>query len=206
MKSTKPFPTFMHGDLTVVEVALTDEEIQKCLEMGKKRTELDEKKLGWKYRHHGMKSELAHAIGFMGERAFQKWLNSRGLQKNIDYTKGKAFVETHEEVEQDFTIWNKTVGVKSADNNSLNDATKFDSFLYPAKQHPDESKRLLGYPDYLVQTVVSRDNKKCWICGYAEKEDIVNSPIDYIVGKPAHKIPIKKYKAVDGLIEILKAK
>lgn len=198
------FRTFQHKGLAIMEVPLTEEEIKKCLELGKKRTEIDEEQLGWKYRHHGMKSELAHAIGFMGETAFEKWLISKDLKKDRDYVRGKLFVKSHEEIEPDFTIWNRDVGAKSAKHKTLDEATKFDEFLYPAKKHPNESKRVLGYPEYLVQTVVNIENMKCWLCGYVDKDTIMSSPIKYIVGKPAHAIPIEKYMSVGELLKILR--
>ncbi|GAF86865.1 unnamed protein product, partial [marine sediment metagenome] len=91
------FKVFRHGSLIIVEVPLTQNEIDKCLEMGEKRTKLDEEKLGWKYRHHGMKSEKAHAIGFMGELAFEKILES----EEIDYIRNNPFVEKYEDIKQD---------------------------------------------------------------------------------------------------------
>ena len=198
------YHTFKHKTLTVVEIPLTDDEIKECLEMGKERTKLDEKKLGWKYRHDGMVSELAHAIGFMGEKAVEKWLDSKGLKRDIDYVVGERFVERREEVRQDYVIWGKEIGVKSAKNRSLDEATSFGTFLYPAKKHPDESKRLLGYPEYLVQTVVDMDGKRCWLYGYVSRHAITASPIKSIVRKPAHMIPVAQYKSVEGLLQILK--
>lgn len=199
------YPSSKHKSLTVVEVPLTDDEIKECLDMGKKRTELDEEKLGWKYRHHGMKSELAHAIGFMGEKAFEKWLDSKGLKRDIDYVMGERFVERREEVGQDYIIWGKEIGIKSAKNSSLDQATSFGTFLYPAKKHPGESKRLLGYPEYLVQTVVDMDGKRCWLCGYVGRDTIAASPIESVVGKPAHLISVAQYRPVEELVQILKS-
>lgn len=198
------FRSFKHRSLIVVEVPLTEEEIEECLEMGKRRTELDEKKLGWTYRHHGKKSERAHAIGFMGEVAFEKWLQSEGMIEDRDYVRNDPFVETHEEIKQDFTIASSDIGVKSADDNSLQHATSYGHFLYPAKSEEDESKRILPYPDYLVQTVVSVDKKKCWICGFVEEETIKQSPIRPIWRKSTHVIPIGKYRPIKELFKMLK--
>jgi len=189
------FKVFKQGSLTVVEVPLTQKEIDNCLEMGKRRTELDEKKLGWTFRHTGMKSERAHAIGFMGETAFQKVLDS----EEVEYTRNDPFVEKYEDIKQDFTIGDLEIGVKSAENNSLKEATKYDSFLYPEKN--EESPRVLPYPDFLVQTVVSVNKKKCWICGFVDEETIKNSPTSPIKGEPAHMIPIDKYKPIEGLLK-----
>lgn len=199
------YPVVKHKSLIVVQVPLTADEIEECLRMGQKRTELDEEKLGWKYRHHGLKSELAHAIGFMGEKAFEKWLDSKRLKRDIDYVVGERFVERHEEVRQDYVIWGKEIGVKSAKNRSLDEAISFGTFLYPAKKHPDESKRLLGYPEYLVQTVVDIDGKRCWLCGYVDRDAIVASPIRSVVGKPAHLIQVAQYRSVEELLQILKS-
>lgn len=200
----KSFRIFRHGTLTVIEVPLTEEEIQECLEMGKKRTEVDEEELKWWYRHNGLSSPRAHAIGLMGEVGFEKWLNSKRLRRNVDYVRGKTLVRTYDEIEQDFIIWNKAVGTKSADNNSLEDATKFDTFLYPAKIMLGEARRVLPYPKYLVQTVVAVDKKKCWLCGYVNEETIKASSVATIRGKPAHRIPIEKYRPVDELLRELK--
>jgi hypothetical protein len=197
------FPVFKHNKLTVVEVPLTDEEIEDCLKMGKKRTELDEQKLGWIYRHNGMASPRAHAIGFMGEVAVEKLFNSLGIERNKDYIRNNPFVEKYEDIKQDFTIGDSEVGVKSAENDSLKDATSYDSFLYPAKKEVGESKRVLPYPDFLIQTVVSVKGKKCWICGFVDKETITQSPIRRIVGKPAHLIPIEEYEPIEDLINRL---
>jgi len=198
------FPVFKHDKLTVVEVPLTDEEIEDCLKMGKKRTELDEKKLGWTYRHHGMRSERAHAIGFMGEVAIEKLFNSLGMKKDEDYVRNDPFVMKYEDIKQDFTIRNSEVGVKSAENDSLEDAVSYGSFLYPAKKEGGESKRVLPYPDFLIQTVVSVNGKKCWICGFVDKETIMESPVRQIVRKPTHVIPIEEYEPVEDLIKLLK--
>lgn len=184
---------FRHDSLIIVEVPLTQKEIDECLEMGKRRTELDEKKLGWTYRHHGMKSERAHAIGFMGELAFEKILDS----EEIDYVRNDPFVERYEDIKQDFTIKGSDIGVKSAENNSLKEATKYSSFLYPEKN--EESPRVLPYPDFLVQTVVSVNKKKCWICGFVDKKKIVQSPARVIRGEPAHLILVEKYEAIEEL-------
>jgi len=198
------YPSFKHKTLTVIEVPLTDDEIKECLEMGKKRTELDEEKLGWKYRHHGMKSELAHAIGLMGETAFEKWLDSEGLKQDVDYLRGKVFVERLEDIRQDYEILGKVVGVKSAKNRSLDEATSFGTFLYPAKP-AGKSKRVLPYPDLLVQTVVSVEGKQCWLCGHTDADTVRNSPTQTIHGEPAHMIPIAKYRPVKELISVLRS-
>jgi hypothetical protein len=165
---------------------------------------VDEEELKWWFRHNGLASPRAHAIGLMGEIGFEKWLNSEGLKRNVDYARGKTLVRTYEEIEQDFTIWSKAVGVKSADNDSLEDATKFGAFLYPAKIMPEEARRVLPYPKYLVQTVVSTSKKKCWLCGYVDEETIKASPIAEIRRKPTHRIPIEKYRPVDKLLRKLK--
>jgi hypothetical protein len=197
------FPVFRHNELTVVEVPLTDEEIEECLKMGKKRTELDEKKLGWIYRHNGMSSPRAHAIGFMGEVAVEKLFNSLDMERDKDYVRNNPFVEKYEDIKQDFTIGDSDIGVKSAENDSLEDATSYDSFLYPAKKEEGESKRVLPYPDYLIQTVVSVNGKKCWICGFVDKETIVQSPVRQSRKKPTHFIPIDEYEPVEDLINLL---
>jgi len=199
------FHAFKHKGLDVIEVPLTEEEIRECLELGNIRTEINEKVKGWIYRHPGMKSELAHAVGFMGELCFEKWLKLEGLIKDKDYVRGKSFVESLQEIEQDFTIGGKEVGVKSAPNESLDEATKYGTFLYPAKILPGEARRVLGYPDFLVQTVVSIGEKKCWLCGFADKETVVRSPTREIYDKPAHRIPIEKYRPVKELLRILRA-
>ncbi len=193
------FKVFKHDSLIIIEVPLTQKEIDKCLEMGKKRTELDEEELGWTYRHHGMKSEKAHAIGFMGELAFEKILDSEG----IEYIRNNPFVEKYEDIEQDFRIGNIEIGVKSANNDSLEGATRYGTFLYPAKQEMGESKRILSYPDYLVQTVVSISEKKCWVCGFVDEETIRKSPTRIIVRRPAHRIPIDEYKPIETLLKEL---
>jgi hypothetical protein len=192
-----------HKTLTVVEIPLTNEEIQKCLENGKKRTEFDEEKLGWKYRHPGLPSPLAHAVGFMGETGFEKWLMSEGLKKDRDYVRGERFVERLEDIRQDYHVLCREVGIKTAQNDSLDEATKWGTFLYPAKKEVGEAKRVLPYPDYLVQAAVSQPKKKCWLCGYVDKETITQSPVRVIVGKPAHSISISKYRPVDELLKKL---
>jgi len=200
----KSFRIFKHGTLTITEVPLTEEEVRECLELGKKRTEVDEEELKWWFRHNGLSSPRAHAIGLMGEIGFEKWLNSKGLKRNVDYVRGKTLVRTYAEIEQDFTIWNKAVGVKSADNNNLEDATKFGTFLYPAKIMPEEAIRVLPYPKYLVQTVVSTNKKTCWLCGYVDEETIKASSIAEIHRKPTHRIAIEKYGPVDELLKKIK--
>jgi len=193
------FKQFKHDNLTVIEVPLTQEEIEECLEMGKKRTKLDEEELGWTYRHHGMKSERAHAIGFMSEVAFEKILNA----EEVDYVRNDPFVERHEDIKQDFTINDSEIGVKSAENSNVEEATKYGSFLYPAKKEEEESKRVLPYPDFLVQTVVNVNEKKCWICGFVDKETIVQSPVREIVGKPAHTIAVENYRPIEEILRKL---
>ena len=197
------YPRFKHKTLTVIEISLTDEEIQKCLENGKKRTEIDEEKLGWKYRHHGLPSPLAHAVGFMGETGFEKWLVSEGLERDRDYVRGERFVERLQDIRQDYHILCKEVGVKTARNAGLDEATKWGTFLYPAKKEVGEAKRVLPYPDYLVQTVVSQSEKKCWLCGYVDRDTITHSPVKTVVSKPAHAIAIESYRPVDELLRKL---
>jgi hypothetical protein len=192
--------------LVLVRVPLTSEEIEKCLELGKKRTEYDEGYLGWRYRHHGKPSERAHGIGFIGELAFEKWLQSKGLVKGKDYRVAPAFVDRIEKIEQDFTIYwqgrTKTVGVKTA-NSSLERALQYGSFLYPAKSTLGESKRVLGYPDFLVQTIAEVNEKVCWLCGFVEQQVIRASAIVHIHGKPTHKIPFNKWCPAEELFEAI---
>jgi len=200
----KSFRIFRHGTLTILEIPLTEKEIQECLKMGERRTKLNEQKLGWLYRHHGLPSLRAHAIGFMGEKGFEKFLDSKGFIKGVDYVRNDPFVKRYEEIKQDYTIRGREIGIKSADNDSLEDATKYGTFLYPAKMMEEESKRVLPYPDYLIQTVVSTNKKKCWICGFVDKKTIKKSPIRWVVGKPAHRIPIEKYRPVTEILRNLK--
>jgi len=197
------FRAIKHEGLDIIEVPLTEEEIKECLENGKKRTEIDEEKLGWKYRHHGMPSSLAHGIGFMGETAFEKWLASKGLKKDRDYVRGERFVERLQDIRQDYHILCKEVGVKTARNTDLDEATKWGTFLYPAKKEAGEVKRVLPYPDYLVQTVMSQSTKRCWLCGYVYRDIIARSPVRIVVGEPAHSIPINEYRPVDELLRKL---
>lgn len=205
MNLSSKFHVFKYGSLTVVEVPLTQKEIEECLEMGKRRTELDEKKLGWGYRFDGIESERAHAIGLMGELGFEKLLNALDLEQRKDYVRNDPFVKRYEDIEQDFRIGASDVGVKSADKDSLREATRYDSFLYPAKKEKGASKRILPYPDYLVQTVVSVNKKKCWICGFVHRKTIEQSPVRWIREEPAHVIPIREYKSVKSLINLLRS-
>ena len=201
MNHKQLFRAFKQGYLTVVEVLLNQKEIEKCIEMGKRRTKLDEEKLGWTYRHHGMRSGRAHAIGFMGEVAFEKLLNAEG----VDYVRNDPFVERYEDIKQDFTIGDSEIGVKSAENDNLDNATSYEHFLYPAKKEEEEFKRVLPYPDYLVQTVGGVNKRRCWICGFVDKETIEQSPMRWIVGKPTHMIPMRRYKPVKKLITLLRS-
>ena len=189
--------------MTVIEVPLTDEEIRRCLEDGEERTKIDEEELGWKYRHHGMASGLAHGTGFMGDTAVEKRLNSEGLRKGRDYETGDRFVRQLKDIRQDFRILGTEVGVKTSRSISLTEATKYGSFLYPAKETEGESRRVLPYPDYLLQAVMSQPKKLCWVCGYVKKETIQASPIREVIGKPAHLIPTEKYRAADALLKEL---
>ena len=191
------------GPLTVVEIPLTKAEIDKCLNLGRERTELDEKKLGWRYRHHGKPSAQAHGVGFTGEEAFEKWLQRKGLKPDRDYNRADSFVERLEDIQQDFTIWGKTVGVKTAENPSLQVATRFSTFLYPAKGTPGEARRVLDYPEFLVQTVADIPGTRCWLCGFVDRDTITKSPIGTVGNKPAHRISISQYRPVDQLLEVL---
>jgi len=184
---------------TIIEVLLSQIEIDDCLNKGIQRTKLNEEELGWTYRHHGKRSERAHAIGFMGEKAFEKWLKL----ENITYIENDSFVRKYNEIKQDFQISNYSIGVKSADSYSLENGTKYNSFLYPAKKEIGESKRVLDYPDYLIQTVVSVDKRICWLYGFVSKETIMDSPTRLIHNKPAHSIPIISYKPLTGFRQAL---
>ena len=198
-----PFVTFQRNGLTLVEISLTANEIQQCLQMGDRRTRIDEEVLGWRYRHHGKPSSRAHGIGFIGELAFEKWLQGNRLERDIDYKVAAPFVTSKEQIAQDFTIWGKSVGVKTA-NSSLERALSYGSFLYPAKVAPGESKRVLDYPDFLVQAIADTDQAKCWLCGFVERDTIIKSPIRMIHEKPAHSIAFSKWQPLEKLLEAIR--
>jgi len=188
------------NDHLILEIQLSKEEIAESRELGIKRTELDEKKLGWKYRHHGKKSEDAHSIGDMGEKVVEKWLEAC----EIPYEPATKIVYKHEDIKQDITIDEVSLGVKTMEVNGISSIFKYQSFLYPAKKDPGESSRVLGYPEYLIQVAIAPDLRKAWIIGYVNREQIINSEVGIICEKPAHKIPHKYYRDVTQLIDILK--
>lgn len=194
---------FRYGPLSVLQIPMTKAEVDKCLELGRERTELDEKKLSWKYRHPGLPSDRAHAIGFMGETAFEKWLKAHQLEPQRHYAVGEPFVESLWDIEQDFTFGTKTVGVKTADKPSLRAATQYGYFLYPAKRTTEEARRVLDYPDFLVQAVMDTAGLCCWLCGFAQRDAVMTSPVSMIVGKPAHTIPLERYRSLNLLLETL---
>jgi len=190
--------------LIIIEIPYSQTEYDYCYQIGKRQLEHN-KRLGLlgDYRYQGLSRETANTVGFIGELAFEKWLASKGLVKNLHYKKANPFQETLSEIEQDFLIFDKSIGVKTRWNESLNNSLSFGTFLYPAKSHEKESLRILPYPHYVIQIIASLEKKKCWLCGYVKREDILKAPIYEIHGKPAHKILFEKYKSLDKLLEEL---
>jgi hypothetical protein len=164
---------------------LADKEIQESLERARAKSG----------------KTLAQAINFIGERAFEKWLDSESLERDVDFN---VIVKRRGEVRQYYIIWGIEVGVTSTKHSSLDEALSSGAFLYPAKEHQDESKRLLAYSQYLVQTVVSTDAKQCWLYGYVDRKTIMASPIQWIFGKAIHLIPVGKYKPLKELLKRLR--
>jgi hypothetical protein len=191
---------FLRGH-NIIEVNLTSEEIAASQRLGVERTRLDEQQLGWKYRHHGKKSEEAHAIGDMGETTVEKWLQ----EQKIAYKPAPKIVRNLAEIEQDLTIGRLKLGVKTMEiNKRVEEAFRYNSFLYPAKRSRGELLRVLDYPDFLIQVAVSRSLRKAWLIGFTKKEHIVASPVRIVVGKPAHAIPHAKYADCAALATVLR--
>jgi hypothetical protein len=188
-----------HLEHRIVKVPLTDKEIQESFQLGIDRTKVDEEELGWTYRHKGMPSKRAHAIGDMGETAVQKWL----IEAKVPFRPAPKLVKNLGDIEQDIRVGNLRVGVKTAES-ELEAAFKYGLFLYPAKNRPGESRRVLDYPDYLVQAVVSTKQKIVWLVGFVSRADLESAPVREIVEKPAHMIPHSKYRDCDDFLAILR--
>lgn len=189
----------LNGHL-VIEIALTDAEIERSRQLGIERTHLDEDVLGWKYRHHGKRSEDAHAIGDMGETTVEKWLTANAIR----FTPAPKLVHRHEDIKQDITVGHLKVGVKTMEVVTTDDIFQYPTFLYPAKLHPGEKLRVLDYPNFLIQVAVAPAKSCAWLIGYVVRNQIMESEIRTIVGKPAHTIPHAAYKDCDSLLQILR--
>lgn len=183
----------------LIEIQITGEELRAAIEFGKKRTAENEKR-GWKNRHHGKKSEVAHAIGEIGELAFSKYLTQNG----IPFAQAEKLVSRLSLIKQDFRVGPISIGVKTCSVYSVSGIFSSGSFLYPAKSRPGESFRVLGYPHVLVQAAVDLEAGQAWLVGAIGKEAIMDSPIKEIGGFPAHVIPCESYKRLESLIDYLK--
>lgn len=189
----------------IIEAPLSEDEIKKALEEGKRVTEYDEQILKWHFRHDGLDSATAHGIGILGEDAFEDYLNTLGLEKDRDYVKNEPFVSQYRDIKQDFVIRGATVGVKTTLIESLDKIFRYDSFLYPAKSQEGESRRVLEYPDFLIRAAVSLEAQRCWLIGFVPRIAIESSPIAEIRGKPAHEISIFEFQSMSELIHSLDA-
>jgi hypothetical protein len=196
------FSTHRHGHLTVVSAPVSKVTVRLALALGRARTIIDERILRWSYRHHGMNSDRAHAVGLLGEMIFAAWLEAQGLREPRDFRMGDIVVTRLEDIGQDFVVLGSQVGVKSALARSLDEALAHPGFLYPAKDTPGEAQRHVGIPDFVVQTVVVLgDAPACHLCGAVARHHILTSPIVILHGKPAHQIPHSHYQPLEIWIQ-----
>jgi len=187
----------------IVEITLIEDQIAKAQGMGKRRTDYDERILDWHFRHNGLDSASAHAIGILGEDAFEGYLINLGLRAGQDYIRCNFLVSKHNDIQQDFVVQGTTIGVKTAIRESREKIFRFDSFLYPAKSRETESRRILGYPEFVIQAAVSLSALRCWLIGFVAREAIRSSPITEIHKEPAHEISIFQFRPMNELMGAL---
>lgn len=179
----------LHGH-RLIEIGLTEGEMAEATRLGVTRTHLNEKELGWTYRHDGMKSEEAHAVGDLGETAVEKWLAAR----RIPYTPAPKLVKRLEDIQQDITVWGMRIGVKTMQVDDVNRIFQYPTFLYPAKNQPGESRRVLDYPDYLIQAALAPKQRRVWLIGVVDRGTLIAARAWDVKGKPAHHIPHAAYR------------
>lgn len=171
-------------------VQLSEHDTFQAFALGVLRTWFNEEVMGWKYRHYGLPSSLAHSIGQMGEMAMSHYLESNG----INYEAAPAIVNSKAEFRQDFRIDGHSVGLKTARKGGYVKVLRDGYAYYPAKNMIGESKRVLPYPEYLVQMGVDCVDFTAHILGVVRGVDISNAETVDMHGKPTHRIPLSLYR------------
>jgi len=176
-------------------IELTLAELKYAFAVGAVRTWFNEKVMGWKYRHSGLPSQLAHSIGQAGEMALSKYLQS----KQIKFSGAPVVVASKSEFRQDLTINGKSVGIKTAAKRSYLEIIRRGTSYYPAKMLDGESLRVLSCPELLIQIGVDSSTGAVAILGCITRGEIMASPTANIFSKPAHVIPVVSYVSFDDI-------
>lgn len=169
---------------------LSEYEVMCAFALGVLRTWFNEQVMGWKYRHHGLPSALAHSIGQLGEIAMSNYLTLH----EIDYYSAPAIVNSKADFRQDFRIEGHSVGLKTAKKAAYVRVLREGYAYYPAKNKMGESKRVLPYPEYLVQMGVDCADFTAHILGVVRGVDITSTETVEMHGKPTHRIPVSLYR------------
>jgi hypothetical protein len=171
-------------------VQLSEYEIMCAFALGSLRTWFNEQVMGWKYRHYGLPSALAHSIGQIGEMAMSNYLKSH----EINYDSAPAIVNSKADFRQDFRIEGRSVGLKTAKKAAYVRVLREGYAYYPAKNKTGESRRVLPYPEYLVQMGVDCADFTAHILGVVRGVDISSAETVEMHGKPTHRIPVSLYR------------
>ena len=172
----------------VVEVNLSSDIVERFMDLGRRRNERNIAK-GKLHRHAGMEGGRAHSIGSLGEKAFRIILDLNG----IEYTAAPEMEDDPRKWRQDVTIDGITYGVKTKYAAVFSDTFKSRGepepyFYYPAKDQPGESKRVLGYPDFIVACSVNPETGQAWLFAWIEGAEARKEPHRDKGGYPAHFI------------------
>lgn len=166
---------------------------QGMLEKGKRliqaQIELN-KKQRWKARYPGadlLTSKLAHE---MLQVAFENLLRSNF----VEFQPADPLCTDHKDVRQDIMVprdrpGNLTVGIKGMERNSLEEFWRnVPSLMYPHKSHIQvQKKKILGYPDFVLQGLVNLERRFLYFFGYLESDFIrSNGIIRELHGQSCH--------------------
>jgi hypothetical protein len=171
-------------------MCLSVQDISYAFAVGVLRTWFNETVMKWAYRHSGLPSAVAHAIGQAGEIAMTQYLKSQ----NIPFHSAPTIVNSKDDFRQDVEINGHSVGLKTVGKSAYLKIVKRRHSYYPAKNMTGESKRVLPYPEYLVQMGVDCSQHEVYILGAARRDNIISSQTLYLYGKPTHQIPISSFK------------
>jgi len=135
-------------------------------------------------RHKGLSSEEAHYVGILSEEGAARFL----LFAAIPFNQSLKNVRDHSRVTEDFIIYGNHVGAKAAgrDFKIWKDRSRV---YYPNKDHPEEKKSHIGYPDFVIFVEVDRKKGISWIRGWCNKNEIKSHPSFEISGGHCHGIP-----------------
>jgi hypothetical protein len=172
----------------IIEIVLSQDEIKKYMDLGIRRNEHNIAK-GKSHRHAGMEGGRAHGIGLIGEKGFRIVLDANGIK----YTVAPEWDDDPRKWKQDITIDEITYGVKTKAVKTFADTFKSRGesepyFYYPAKDQAGESKRVLGYPDFIVACSANPETGQVWIFAWIEGQEARKEEYRNKGGYPAHFI------------------